>query len=197
MISVVLPVWNEKKYLEVCLKSLENQNIKADEIIYVIDERTNDGSEVVCAEYGYQVILVAPGKLTARDVGVKAAKGDIIIACDSDTFYPSTFIQDVVNMFKDEKVIAVTGITDDLSALVPFHFRWKMLGCASAFRKWVYDAVGGFDLEIDQSEHGDMVQEEEKEFYNRINILGEIKRINTPVHSLRGLLKHRIDSSGE
>lgn len=55
-VSVILPVYNTKAYLDTCLSSLINQTLKEIEII-VIDDGSTDGSGEVLMEYEKNTII--------------------------------------------------------------------------------------------------------------------------------------------
>ena len=49
-VSVIIPVYNVKDYLNKCFDSIANQSYKKIEIL-VVDDGSNDGSSKVCDEY--------------------------------------------------------------------------------------------------------------------------------------------------
>lgn len=49
-VSVIVPVYNVRKYLDKCLKSLVNQTLKNIEII-IIDDGSTDGSTEIAQYY--------------------------------------------------------------------------------------------------------------------------------------------------
>ena len=74
-ISVIIPVYNVKAYLEKCVESVVNQDFSDYEII-LIDDGSSDGSENLCDRLGEKypeiagVLVVAKG---ADDITVKMA----------------------------------------------------------------------------------------------------------------------------
>ena len=50
-ISVIVPVYNVKKYLEECINSILAQDYKNYEVI-LVDDGSNDSSEKICDSYG-------------------------------------------------------------------------------------------------------------------------------------------------
>ena len=57
IISVIIPVYNVKAYLNKCLDSVLNQTYRNLEIL-VIDDGSSDGSEKICDEYALKDCLL-------------------------------------------------------------------------------------------------------------------------------------------
>lgn len=77
-ISVIVPVYNTKKYLSRCLDSLLGQTLRGIEII-IIDDGSTDGSGQVCSEYASRdrrITLLSQqnrGQAAARNLGIDRA----------------------------------------------------------------------------------------------------------------------------
>lgn len=50
-ISVIIPIYNSKEYINRCIDSLVNQKNFNDYEIILVDDGSSDGSEKVCDEY--------------------------------------------------------------------------------------------------------------------------------------------------
>ena len=89
MISVIVPVYNVKDYLEECLDSLVNQTCKDKEII-LVDDGSTDGSGRICDSYAekYKEVRVVHkengGVSAARNTGIEQASGDSLMFVDAD-----------------------------------------------------------------------------------------------------------------
>ncbi len=87
-VSVVIPAKNRAKMIGKCLDSVLNQTVKADEIIVVDDNSTDDTKEVVqsYSKYGVKYIPLEnkTGAQAARNLGIISATGDYIAFQDSD-----------------------------------------------------------------------------------------------------------------
>ncbi|MDE6874903.1 MAG: glycosyltransferase [Lachnospiraceae bacterium] len=91
--SVIVPVYNVKKYLCSCIDSILNQNIPPEEYeIILSDDGSTDGSREICEEYKGRfsniILLVQEhmGVSEARNRGLKTAGGKYIIFVDSDDY---------------------------------------------------------------------------------------------------------------
>lgn len=91
-ISVIIPVFNCENYIEECLASVCRQSLKEIEII-CIDDGSTDWSYDVMQKYSekdhrvHVLRQINQGAGKARNLGLKAAKGDFVIFLDGDDFY--------------------------------------------------------------------------------------------------------------
>lgn len=89
LISIIIPVYNVEKYLRVCLDSVINQSYSDYEVI-LVDDGSTDSSPAICDKYcskdnRFQVIHQENmGLASARNTGIRAAKGDYMYFIDSD-----------------------------------------------------------------------------------------------------------------
>tara|TARA_Y100001968_G_C19340600_1_gene709289 strand:+ start:341 stop:1270 length:930 start_codon:yes stop_codon:yes gene_type:complete len=100
-ISVVIPTYNRKPILEKCLRSLEiqdiNKTIHKYEVV-VVDDGSTDGTQKWLQENSQSfphVELFSQdhcGPSTGRNLGVRKAKGDVIVFIDSDLVVTRKFL---------------------------------------------------------------------------------------------------------
>ncbi len=90
-ISVVIPAYNTRNYIDKCIESLINQELKHIEIIVIIDGAT-DGTEEIVRDYANKddrikmKIIGNSGAAIARNKGLELASGEYVIFLDSDDF---------------------------------------------------------------------------------------------------------------
>ena len=96
-ISVIIPAYNQGKYLVRAIESVINQNIKEYEIIIVNDGSTDNTGEI-CEEYAKKYDRIKyikqenKGLGGARNTGLNSAIGEYILFLDSDdAFVPNCF----------------------------------------------------------------------------------------------------------
>lgn len=89
VLSVVIPAYNVENYIERCINSVLNQNLKNIEII-VIDDGSKDKTSDICLEISKNNRNVIYRKVqnkgcsAARNLGISMAKGKYIAFLDSD-----------------------------------------------------------------------------------------------------------------
>ena len=101
-VSVIVPIYNVEAYLTKCLDSIINQTLKDIEIILVNDGST-DGSKKIIQEYkkkDKRIISLEKengGQGSARNLGLKKAKGDYIVFVDSDDWIENDMLEIMYN----------------------------------------------------------------------------------------------------
>lgn len=91
LLSIIVPVYNVKQYLDECVQSLVDQTYRELEIL-LIDDGSTDGSGAMCdkwaaADERVRVIHQENRGLAAvRNVGLDAATGEVIYWVDSDDY---------------------------------------------------------------------------------------------------------------
>lgn len=96
-ISIVVPVFNTKQYIEECVQSIIKQTYRNLEII-IIDDGSTDGSDIICdriATIDDRIIvkhICNSGYSAARNLGISLAMGDYLTFVDSDDFIDENLI---------------------------------------------------------------------------------------------------------
>ena len=105
-VSMIIPIYNSEKYLAQCLESVIKQSYKNYEVI-LIDDGSTDASGKICEKYvdidkRFAVYYQKnQGASTARNKGLDAAGGDIIIFLDSDDIIFPSFLETIVDLFEE------------------------------------------------------------------------------------------------
>jgi glycosyltransferase involved in cell wall biosynthesis len=99
-VSVLLPVLNERHFLRDCLTSLVGQDYPDILEILVLDGGSNDGSDAIAARAGDpRVRVVDNPRITAAaamNVGIAAAKGQVVCRADAHTLYAPDYVRQCV-----------------------------------------------------------------------------------------------------
>ena len=90
-LSIIIPVYNEEKYLKTCLNAVMSQRVQNIEVI-LVDDGSTDGSPAICDEAAKQDgrihVIHQPnrGLSAARNAGLDIARGEWIGFVDSDDY---------------------------------------------------------------------------------------------------------------
>ncbi len=111
-ISLIIPAYNEEKYLGSCLEhALKNGGSDFFEII-VIDNASTDQTATIASNYP-QVRVVREdwkGLTRARERGLKEARGEILAYLDADTHLPPGWTKTAIKEFnQNPKLVALSG----------------------------------------------------------------------------------------
>ncbi len=108
-ISVIIPVFNEEKYIKKCLESLKKQQEKPEEII-IVDNNCTDKTIEIAKKYSVEIIKEKKQGITfARNKGFEAAKYEILARCDADSILPVNWVKRIKEIFLTKKIDAITG----------------------------------------------------------------------------------------
>lgn len=97
-VSIIIPVYNAKDFLDDCIKSLLNQTLNSCEFIFVDDGSTDNSAEII-DEYKIKdnrIILISQsnkGISEARNSGIAVAKGEYIGFVDNDDFVKNNMFE--------------------------------------------------------------------------------------------------------
>lgn len=163
-VSVVVNTFNSEKFIEDCLKSLEKQTVKPNEVL-VVDHNSKDNTLAIAEKFGCRIIVVEKGKRGfARDVGWRKARGSLVLYADSDNVLSENWVEEILKKFEQ----GADAVIDSIRVYNPDNYFKKCIDflywfrlknykpfSAWAFKKSVMQKVGGFkDLWIEEIDLG-------------------------------------------
>lgn len=186
LVSVVVPAFNEHRFISRCLQSLAQQDYTGQFEIIVVDNNSTDNTAAVAKSFGAKVIYEGRrGIARARQCGFMAARGDIIASTDADTIVPTNWLSQINQIFtQNPQAVAVGGfyllydgpvnarwLIKLALGLMPFIIKfapwlWNLAGCNFAVRRGIFLALNGFNLNVEVGEDMD--------FCRRLRRVGEI-----------------------
>lgn len=162
-ISIIIPNFNGKKLLEKNLPRV--LKLSADEFIVVDDASTDKNVEFLVEKYP-QIKIIKNDKnrgfIKSVNRGVKESFGDLIILLNNDVAPALDFTDTIKNYFDNPKVFAVSFNEPNWSYAVAVfkngflehspgpktnqaHISFWASGGSAAFRKSIWEELGGFD----------------------------------------------------
>jgi cellulose synthase/poly-beta-1,6-N-acetylglucosamine synthase-like glycosyltransferase len=173
-VSVVVPMRNERRYIERCLRSLIDQDYPRDRFeVIVMDGNSTDGSRALVESLREELpnlrLLENRGRHTARglNIGLAFARGDVIARVDAHASVAPDYLRKSVAALRESGADVVggplktvgdspVGETVALALSSPFGvgnavFRyshreqWTDTVAFPAYRRDVFDRMGPFD----------------------------------------------------
>jgi glycosyltransferase involved in cell wall biosynthesis len=110
-ISIVIPAYNEERYLAACLDAIVAQTEAPDQVI-VVDNNSTDRTVAIARSYDFVTLVRAKkqGVVYGRDAGFDANTCDIIGRIDADSRLPADWVMQV-KRFYDDPVHAACALT--------------------------------------------------------------------------------------
>lgn len=180
MLSIVIPLYNKQNAITVTIQSILNQTVSDFEIVVIDDESTDDSLAVVQAIKDERIHVIHKqngGVSSARNVGIKAAKGQYVALLDGDDYWDPTFLEEQMKLIEDFPEAGMWGVNyafvkngrcwacqqglgEGFRGYVKDYFatRHNDLFCSSSvvIRKDVFEVAGLFDERISSTEDLDM-----------------------------------------
>ena len=157
--SVILPTYNRLHVLKSCLEAFSNQTAKKFEII-LIDDCSDDGTKEYIEKHDFKNLRYIrlkkrSGPYYARNLGIKRAKGKVIIFVDSDVIVFPDFVKDHIKIHEKEENIVVQGMVRHVKNLKKVNMNTFYLPNALCLRTFITQnasvrrkyliSVGGFE----------------------------------------------------
>ncbi len=176
LVSIIIPAYNEEKYIEPTLKAIKSQTYRNIELI-VVDNNSADNTVKIAKKYADRVVVEKKQGVTyARNRGAKEAKGEILLFVDADTVLEKRCIEEIVRAFSDPKVVCATVFIKSTGKFIyrflyfiSSLFIWltsfftpTFSGMVLICRKNVFEKVGGFDESLITCEDLDLTRKMKK-----------------------------------
>ena len=176
LISCVVPMYNSSKTIVRALESIKNQDFIGKLQIVIVDDGSSDDSVSLVENFitfnqDLWIDLLKKengGVSSARNEGMRLAKGDYIAFLDSDDFWMADKLKLQCGTMSSNKNIDLLGCVADgnilkcylgkkvdrIILLSPFKYtiKTRLITSTVFFKKSVYDSIGGFDVAMKYSE---------------------------------------------
>ena len=171
-VSIVISIYNAESTLRKCLETIKNIDYLDYEVI-LVDDKSKDDSVKIAKEFPFKLIQLKENKgvAGARNVGVRKAKGEIVVITDADCEVKKDWLKNLIKPFEDENVGIVGGPDkapeDDTFFARCVDYAWTSFigtggmrrgkfrvanyyprGCNIAIRKKIFEEIGYFNKDI-------------------------------------------------
>ncbi len=147
MISIIVPVYNEEKYLPQCLDSLVNQTYQDLEIICVNDGST-DGSTAILEQYAERdtrirvVCQENQGLSEARNAGIANVHGEWMMFVDSDDWLELNCCEMIMNEANGNDLVFFSYIREFKNSSAPkYIFEEQSKVFSKEGMDWLYERL--------------------------------------------------------
>lgn len=170
IITVVIPCYNQSKFLSEAIESVQKQSYNRHEIIVVNDGSTDNTTEVAKQFYNIRLIeQTNMGLAKARNVGLLESKGEFLVFLDADDrLLPNAFEISVKSLQNHPESAFVSGFcvylspngkyrtflaqpsfsvnSDHYMALLKKNYIWSPANVM--YRRKLFDQIAGFDATV-------------------------------------------------
>lgn len=194
-ISVIIPTYNESRYLPLLLESIHRQTLLPKEVI-VADAKSTDNTRGIARKYNCKVIT--GGKpAQGRNNGAKAATQPLLMFLDADVILPTNFLVDITSIFNKKGLDLascyfqpISQRPDDIFMHNAINYYYKKIekikphipGFCTLVTRKLHHKIGGYDESLFVSEDTDYSLRAAKkgkfEFLSQPQILVSVRRLD-------------------
>jgi glycosyltransferase involved in cell wall biosynthesis len=183
-VSVILPCYNNEKYIEDCLSSILNQSYSSFELFVVNDGSTDKSLELIKGIKDKRITLINnpnnKGAAYARNLALSQAQGEFLFFTDSDCVVDKEWVQNGLKEIKKSNCVGLEGKTYYVSRNRRVTLSDNRPGdvnkdkqymtCNLVYRSEIINKVGGFNISY--------CYHEDRELALRVLKYGKIARCN-------------------
>jgi glycosyltransferase involved in cell wall biosynthesis len=176
LVSVIIPCYNQARYLRQAIESTLAQSYSPLEVIIVDDGSTDETSQVATSFPNITLLQQSnAGLAAARNAGLRKSKGDYVLFLDSDDrLLPNALAAHTKTLSEHQEAAFVYGhctfisphgqqlFTPQQTGITDNHYRHLLNRCfiwtpgTVTFRRSIFDVVGEFDTSVSPTADYDM-----------------------------------------
>ena len=186
-VSVIIPVFNQEKWIGRCLRSLLNQTMSRENYeIIVVDDGSEDRSNYALELFIDEIVLIKHeenlGLPAALNNGIKASKANHIVRVDADDYVNEQFLLLLheflgQNKYMDAVACDYLMVKDDEEVTARKNCIQDPIGCGIMFNSGHLFEIGLYDE--------DFQLHEERELRHRFEKKYKIHRLELPLYRYR------------
>ena len=187
-LSVIIPAFNEERYLPATLAALRAASAGMPGELIVVDNQSSDATRDIAARHGAVVVSESVHNIgKVKNTGAGAAAGDILVFIDADTLVPPTLLARIAEVMARENCLGgavAVAYTEFRRPWMKWYLKgwgfWGSVfnmkqGAAQFCRKDAFRQVGGYDETIYMGE--------DIEFYWRLS--KHARRVHGSLHFIQ------------
>jgi glycosyltransferase involved in cell wall biosynthesis len=164
LVSIIVPCYNQAKYLPEALDSVLQQTYHDWECI-IVNDGSPDNTEEVANQYcnkdkRFKYIYKENGGLSsARNAGIQSSSGEFILPLDADDLIGEYYLERAIERFRDYPITKLVyckakmfGETNTEWILPEYHFNSllfeNMIFASALFKKSDYDKTNGYNEQL-------------------------------------------------
>lgn len=198
IISVIVPVYNQEKFIGRCLRSLLNQNFSHEDYeIIVIDDGSNDRTPFALELFHESIRTITNsrniGLPASINKGILSARGEFVVRVDSDDYVNNNFLNFLhYYLFENKDCHAVAcdyWLVDDKENWIERANCMEIpIACGIMFRKECLLNIGLYDENF--------LCHEDRDLRIRFEQKYSIKRLELPMYRYRKHANNLTNDSG-
>jgi len=187
LVSVIIPVYNQERWIGRCLRSLMNQSMKREEYeLIIIDDGSNDRSGYAFKLFKEEIELIEltdnKGLPSALNKGIKSSKGKYIVRVDSDDYVNENFIFLLYEFLEQNKYMDAVAcdyllVNEEEVVIKRGNCIENPIGCGIMFETSHLFEIGLYDENFQLHE--------ERELRHRFEKKYKIHRLELPLYRYR------------
>ena len=165
-VSVIIPVYNQERFIGRCLRSILNQNLpKTDYDIIVINDGSKDNTAKILNAFGDEITVLEnkknKGLPYSINKGILKSKTRFIVRLDSDDYVNKNFLSILKIFLEDNKNIDAVScdyylVDDKEKILSRQNSQTNPIGCGIMFRTEHLIKLGMYDEKFLRHEDKDL-----------------------------------------
>ena len=163
-VTVIIPCYNDGKYIEEALYSVYNQTQLPEKII-VVDDGSDMATKKVLAALNHPLLQIVhqenKGVSAARNNAINLAQTDFIVNLDADDYYEATFIEKAITILNSQPAVGVVSslcrtfndkgsieIVKPIGGTITDFIVINSGRASAMFRKSCWEQAGGYDEQM-------------------------------------------------
>ena len=187
LVSVIIPIYNQEKWIGRCLRSLLNQNMKRDDFeIIVINDGSKDRTDFALDLFKDEIVSIKneknQGLPAALNKGIKKSRANYIVRVDADDYVNESYLFLLFEFLEQNKYMDAVAcdyliVDDNEEVIVRKNCLDNPIGCGIMFKSCHLFEIGLYDEDFQLYEERELRYRFEKNY--------QIHRLELPLYRYR------------